>query len=107
MLFSLFNTLAIFQGYINKILFKKLNVFVIVYLNNILIYIKDLGQLYIETICWILNRLQKYSLFANLKKYCFYQDEIRFLGYIVLSKGINMETKKIKVVKKWPELKSV
>ena len=31
-----------FQGYINKILVKKLNIFVIIYLDNILIYIKDL-----------------------------------------------------------------
>ena len=42
MLFGLSNTPASFQGYINKILAKKLNVFIIVYLNNILIYIKKL-----------------------------------------------------------------
>ena len=51
MLFGLFNTLATFQRYINKILAKKLDVFVIIYLDNILIYIKDPGQLYVETIC--------------------------------------------------------
>ena len=43
MLFSFSNTLATFQGYVNKILSKKLNIFVIVYLDNILIYIKDPG----------------------------------------------------------------
>ena len=41
--FGLFNAPASFQGYINKIVTKKLDIFVIVYLNNILIYIKDLG----------------------------------------------------------------
>ena len=39
--FGFFNILVIFQEYINKILAKKLDVFIIVYLNNILIYIKD------------------------------------------------------------------
>ena len=42
MLFSLFNAPATFQGYVNKILAKKLDIFVIVYLNDILIYTKDL-----------------------------------------------------------------
>ena len=41
MLFGLFNTSATFQWYINKILAAKLDIFIIVYLNDILIYIKD------------------------------------------------------------------
>ena len=44
MLFELFNALASFYGYINKILAKKFNIFVIVYLNDIFIYIKNLDQ---------------------------------------------------------------
>ena len=43
MLFSFFNALAIFYGYVNKILAKKLYIFIIIYLNDILIYIGDLG----------------------------------------------------------------
>ena len=50
MLFRLFNVLASFQSYINKILTEKLDVFVIVYLNNIPIHTKDLGQSYVEAI---------------------------------------------------------
>ena len=41
--FWLSNILPSFQGYINKILAKKLNIFIIVYLNNIFIYTKDPG----------------------------------------------------------------
>ena len=41
--FGLSNTLVIFQGYVNKILAKKLDIFVIIYLDGILIYIKDPG----------------------------------------------------------------
>lgn len=39
--FDLFNAPANFQDYINKIFAKKLDTFIIVYLNNILIYIKN------------------------------------------------------------------
>ena len=48
--FGLSNIPASFQGYINKILAKKFNVFVIVYLNDILIYIKDKGQGHVNAI---------------------------------------------------------
>ena len=43
MSFGLSNALASFQGYVNKILAKKLDVFLIAYLDDILIYIKDAG----------------------------------------------------------------
>ena len=107
MLFGLSNAPATFQGYVNKILAKKLDIFVIVYLDDILIYTKDPGQPHIEAIRWVLDQLRKYSLFAILKKYCFYQDKICFLGYIVSSKDLSIEAKKIKIVKEWPEPKSV
>ena len=105
--FGLSNTPATFQRYVNKILAEKLDIFIIVYLNDILIYINDAGQSHIEAVRWVLNQLQKHSLFAYLKKCRFYQDEVCFLGYKVLSKGINMQAERIEVMKDWPEPKSV
>ena len=55
MFFKLLNILITLQRYVNKILVKKLDIFIIVYLNNILIYIKDLNQSYIETVKLILD----------------------------------------------------
>ena len=46
-------------------------------------------------------------MFANLKKGCFYQKEVCFLGYVISSQGIHIEEKRINVVKVWPEPKSV
>ena len=105
--FGLFNTPATFQEYVNKILAEKLDIFVIVYLDDILIYIENPGQLHIEAVYWVLDQLWKHFFFANLKKCRFYQDEIRFLGYVILSKGISMEAERIEVVKDWLKLKSV
>ncbi len=44
-----------FQGYINKILAKKLNVFVIIYLNDILIYTKNKDKEYVQAVRWVLD----------------------------------------------------
>ena len=105
--FGLSNALAIFQGYVNKILAEKLDIFVIIYLDDILIYTKDPGKPHVEAVCWVLGQLQKYLLFTNLKKCHFHQDEVCFLGYVVSSKGISIKAEKIEVVKEWPEPKSV
>ena len=48
--FGLSNAPASFQGYINKILAEKLNIFVIVYLDNIFIYTEDQGQGHMEVV---------------------------------------------------------
>ena len=107
MLFGLSNAPVTFQGYINKILAEKLDIFVIVYLDDILIYTKNLGQPHVEAVRWILEQLKKYLLFTNLKKSRFHQDEVCFLGYVVSSKGISMEVERIEVVRKWLKPKSV
>lgn len=76
MSFSLSNTPASFQRYINKILAKKLDIFVVVYLDDILIYIGDSRQPYINAMHWVLEQLREHGFYANLKKCCFYEDEI-------------------------------
>ena len=105
--FGLSNAPAIFQGYVNKILAEKLNVFVIVYLDKILIYTKDPGQAHVEAVRWILENLRKHDVFANLKKCRFHQDKFRFLGHVVFAQGEQIEDEKIEAVKSWPEPKSI
>ena len=51
MLFGLSNAPTTFQGYVNKILVEKLNIFIILYLDNILIYTKDPGQPHVKVVC--------------------------------------------------------
>ena len=83
--FGLSNAPATFQGYINKILVRKFDIFVIVYLDDILIYTENPSQAYVKTVHWVLENLRSHDHFANLKKCRFHQDEVRFLGYVVFA----------------------
>ncbi len=51
----------------------------------------------------MLKQLQKHLMYANLKKYQFYQEEVRFLGYIVSHQNIWMKEKQIETIHDWPE----
>ncbi len=53
--FELINAPTTFQDYINKILVKKLNVFVIIYLNDIFIYTKSKEKKHIKAVQWVLK----------------------------------------------------
>ena len=105
--FSPSNAPASFQEYINKLLAEKLNIFVIVYLDDILIYTEDPSPPHVEAARWILEQLRKHGLFANLKKCQFQQDEVRFLSFIVSAHRIKMEEERIEAVSTWPEPKSI
>ena len=105
--FRLFNTPVSFQGYINNTLAEKLNVFVIVYLDDIFIYTKDEGQDHMEAVQLVLDLLRKNGVFANLKNCRFHQDKVRCLGYVVSAQGVQIENEKIEAGKNWPKPKSI
>ncbi len=105
--FGLSNAPTSFQGYINKILAEKLDILVVVYLDDILIYTKDPDQLHIEAVRWDLEQLRRHGLYTNLKKCRFHEDEVQFLEFIVLAQEIRIEEERIEVVKTWPEPQSV
>lgn len=65
--FGLSNAPASFQGYVNKILAEKLYIFVIVYLEDILIYTEDSGQGHSKPFD-VFEILRNHGLSANLKK---------------------------------------
>ncbi len=68
--FGLANASANFQSYINKCLAEKLDVSCIVYLDDILIYTSEKEAKHEKAVRWVLEQLQKYVLYAKLKK-CF------------------------------------
>lgn len=72
MSFDLSNTSVSFLSYINKFLAKKLDVFVPVYLDDILIYTNNVGPSYNKTVQLVLEKLRKYLSYTNPKKYQFH-----------------------------------
>ena len=74
--FGLTNALASFQEYINKILAKKFDTFIIVYLDNIRIYTNDNGDGDVTAIYWVPEKLKKFLLYANLKNCQFDQKKV-------------------------------
>ncbi len=97
MSFELTNAFVTFQVYINSVLRKFLNVFVIVYLDDILIYSQN-EEKHTNHIRLVLKRLRKYKLFAKLSKCAFDLEEIDYLKFIVEINDIRMNFARIAII---------
>ena len=104
--FDLINAFATFQSFVNKILTKRLDLCVIVYLNDIVIYSMNREQ-HIENVKWILQRLKKNKLFINNEKCKWFTNSIDFLSFVVFSKNVQMQKNKIKTIQKWSASRNV
>lgn len=78
---------------------EKLDIFVIIYLDNILIYTKNFNKIYVNIVYWVIDQLKTYSLFIKFKKCCFYKDKMRFHNYIIFIYGIKMKNQKTEIIK--------
>jgi hypothetical protein len=85
--------------YINKVLSRIINYFIVIYLNNILIYFK-LREDYYAYIRIIIKRLRKHKLYIKLSKYFFNIKEVEFLGFIIGFIGVKPDLNKIFIIKK-------
>ena len=74
--------------------------FVIVYLNNIIIYSNSKKE-HKEYIEWVLNRLYKENMLVIIKKCEFYTKKTNFIGFIIKLKQISIDLKKIKTIINW------
>jgi hypothetical protein len=99
MSFELANASATFQSYINFALRKFLDVFVVIYLNDILIYSQNEEE-HTNHVRLVLKRLRKYKLFAKLSKCDFDLEEVDYLKFIVKINDIRMNLARIAIVKK-------
>ena len=97
MQFGLINAPGIFQKYINNILGEYLDKFVIVYLNDIIIYLIT-KEKYREYIKQVLRRLQKEQILVAIKKCEFFTRKIDFIRFIIKLGYISIDLKKVKAI---------
>ena len=104
--FGLSNAPAAFQRFVNEIFSDMLDVCVVVYLDDILIY-SDNPEEHRKHVREVLRRLRKHQLFARADKCEFHADSVEYLGYILSSEGLTMAQDKIRTVLEWPEPRKV
>ncbi len=104
MSFDLINASITFQIFVNNVLQCYLNQFVIVYLNDILVYLK-MKKEHMQYIKKVLQTLKKVDLHIKSEKSEFHVQSVQFLRFIVMSQNLRMNLKKIKAVMTWLMLK--
>lgn len=104
--FGLTNAPASFQRFINEVLQEYLDLFVIAYLDDILIFSKEKEE-HVEHVNKVLEKLQKASIKLKLKKCEFHVQETEFLGHWISTEGIHMDQNKVQAIRDWPQPKNV
>ncbi|KAJ1600657.1 hypothetical protein NDA14_002380 [Ustilago hordei] len=104
--FGLANAPAHFQSFINDIFRDIIGVYVVVYLDDFLIF-SDTEEVHVKHVTKVLTRLRSNRLFAKLSKCEFHTKTVEFLGYIIKPTGIEMDPEKVRTVKEWPMPESI
>ena len=95
--FGLTSAPSIFQSYINDIIHDCLNRFAIAYMDDILIY-SNSCQEHILHDRTVLQKLLSAGLYSKLEKCEFHMQKVSFLGFIILSEGISMDSERIHTI---------
>ncbi|KAI3725002.1 hypothetical protein L1987_64773 [Smallanthus sonchifolius] len=98
--FGLTNAPAVFMDLMNRVCKPYLDKFVIVFIDDILIYSKTKSD-HEQNLKLVLDLLRKEQLYAKFSKCEFWLKEVQFLGHIVNEKGIHVDPAKIEAVKNW------
>ncbi|KAK3536778.1 hypothetical protein QTP86_025088, partial [Hemibagrus guttatus] len=88
--FGLANAPSVFQDFIHEVLWELLHRFVLVYIDDILIYSRNLAE-HRQHVAKVLECLRKFQLFLKAEKCSFHQTSVQFLGYKIDSSGIQMD----------------
>ena len=104
--YGLTNAPASFQRFMNDIFKDLLDVCVVVYLDDILIYSRS-AEDHAQHVEEVLRRLCANDLYAKIEKCDFSVDTTNFLGFIISPQGLQMDESKIKVIQDWPAPRKV
>ena len=99
--FGLTNAPSAFQRFMNDIFSDMLDVHVIIYLDDILIYSDDPTE-HKKHVREVLRRLRLHGLFCKPEKCEFHQDTVNYLGFVLSKDGLTMDPSKVQTIQDWP-----
>ena len=100
MSFGLTNAPAVFIEAMNRMLHPYLDVFVVVFIDDILIYSKTEEEHEVH-LSLVLDKVREYKYYAKLKKCAFWISEVAFLGHVINQHGITVDPKNVASVVDW------
>ncbi|GJT76442.1 putative reverse transcriptase domain-containing protein [Tanacetum coccineum] len=103
--FGLTNATTVFMDLMNRVCKPYLDIFVIVFIDDILIYSKSKEE-HAEHLKLILELLKKEELYAKFLKCEFWLSKVQFLGHVIDSEGIHVDPAKIESIKDWASPKT-
>jgi hypothetical protein len=95
MYFGLMNVLAYFMYLMNKVFMEYLDKFVVVFIDDILIFSK-IGEDHEMHVRLVLEKLRTHQLYAKFNKCEFWLSEVAFLGHVILAGGISVDLGKVR-----------
>ncbi|KAK7264749.1 hypothetical protein RJT34_32359 [Clitoria ternatea] len=98
--FGVTNAPAVFMDYMNRIFHPYLDKFVVVFIDDILVYSKNREE-HVEHLKVVLEILKKKQLYAKLSKCEFWLEEVNFLEHVISQGGIAVDPSKVEAVLKW------
>jgi hypothetical protein len=95
--FGLTNASAYFIYLMNKVFMEYLDKFVVVFINDILVYSRSEEE-HEHHLCLALQKLREHRLYAKLSKCEFWMKQVAFLGHVISKGGISMDPSKVQDV---------
>ena len=99
--FGLTNAPAAFMDLMNRVFKPYLDKFVVVFIDDILIYSKSHVE-HGEHLRIVLQTLRTHQLYAKLSKCEFWLNSVSFLGHVISKEGVQVDPKKVEAVSNWP-----
>ena len=106
MSFGLTNAPVFFMNLMNKVFMEYLDRFVMVFIDDILIYSKTAEE-HEQHLRLALEKLREHQLYAKFNKCEFWLSEVKFLGHVISAQGVAVDPTNVELVTNWNQPKSV
>jgi hypothetical protein len=104
--FGLTNAPAYFMNMMNKVFMDELDKFIVVFIDDILIYSETTAE-HEKHLRTVLEKLRQNQLYAKFEKCEFWLEKVAFLGHVLTADGVAVDPSKIEAVAEWKQLQNV